>query len=157
MVYNIETDVEHTYYVQTGHILAHNACPGLDEDAVSRWENEGGRTRSELQPAAQPPEAPSRLPRYEGPKPSYVVNPQHVRGSLKRGKEVLPPDAEEVYRTAVPSNPETGGHWFGKNADGTIYRFSNGNDGTAHFSGSDASPDGIRNITPYAKKRLNGE
>jgi uncharacterized membrane protein len=66
----------------------------------------------------------------------------------------LPPDAEEVFKTAVPDAPENAMNWFGKNRDGTIYRYSNSNDGTAHFSGSSASKDGIRNITDYAKARL---
>jgi uncharacterized protein YdaT len=59
-----------------------------------------------------------------------------------------------VYERAVPDAAANAKNWYGKNADGTIYRYSNGNDGTAHFSGSSASEDGIRNITDYAIERL---
>jgi hypothetical protein len=54
----------------------------------------------------------------------------------------------------VPDAPEGAKNWYGKNSDGTIYRFSGSNDGTAHFSGSSASEDGIRNMSDYAKARL---
>jgi len=73
---------------------------------------------------------------------------------LGRNKTLLPDDAADVYRRAVPDDPVNARHWFGKNADGQIYRFSNSNDGTVHFSGIDGVGDGIRNLTPYAKGRL---
>jgi hypothetical protein len=95
-----------------------------------------------------------KLPRFEGPKPSYSVNPAHVPGSLRRGKTPLPPDAEEVFRRAVPDDPINPRNWYGRNADGQIYRFSDSNDGTAHFSGIEGIGDGIRNITRYARQRL---
>jgi hypothetical protein len=66
----------------------------------------------------------------------------------------LPNDAEEVFRNAVPDDPISPRNWFGQNADGTVYRFSNGNDGTAHFSGMEGVGDGIPNITRYARERL---
>jgi len=96
------------------------------------------------------------LPRYEGSKPKYHVNEAHVEssGKLNPNKEPLPKDAAKVYEKAVPDSPTNAKNWYGKNADGTVYRYSNANDGTAHFSGSDASADGIRNITPYATARL---
>ncbi len=98
------------------------------------------------------------LPRYDGPKPTYHVNEAHVPGpKFNPKKEVLPRDAAEVYKTAVPDAAEGAKHWYGKNADGIIYRFMNANDGTAHFSGSSATKDGIRNITPYARQRLDGK
>jgi hypothetical protein len=98
------------------------------------------------------------LPRYQGSKPTYHVNEAHVRGSIYNlKKEALPADAAAVYKTAVPDAAEGAKNWYGKNADGTIYRYSNANDGTAHFSGSSASKDGIRNITPYARQRLEGK
>jgi hypothetical protein len=68
----------------------------------------------------------------------------------------VPADAEDVYKNAVPDSAENAKNWYGKNADGTIYRYSNANDGTAHFSGSSASKDGIRNMPPYARQRLEG-
>jgi hypothetical protein len=102
-------------------------------------------------------EAPKKLPRYQGPKPKYHVNPQHVPGhALKPGKTPLPKDAESVFKNAVPNDPKNPTAWFGKNADGQIYRFSAGNDGTAHFSGIHGVGDGTRNLTDYAKQRLGG-
>jgi hypothetical protein len=95
------------------------------------------------------------LPRYNGPKPTYAVNPAHVPGpTLRPGKTPLPADAAEVFRNAVPDSPTNPRFWYGKDANGRIYRFSSGNDGTAHFSGIDGVGDGIRNITQYALDRL---
>lgn len=83
------------------------------------------------------------------------MNEAHVPGpKYNPRKEVLPADAAEVYKTAVPDAAEGAKNWYGKNQAGVIYRFSNGSDGTAHFSGSSATKDGIRNITPYARQRL---
>ena len=96
-----------------------------------------------------------KLARYDGPKPKYTVNEAHVPGpKFNPKKEVLPADAAEVYKKAVPDASEGAKHWYGKNSDGIIYRFMNSNDGTAHFSGSTAAKDGIRTITQYALKRL---
>jgi hypothetical protein len=75
---------------------------------------------------------------------------------LRPGKTPLPKDAEDVYKRAVPNDPENPTAWFGKNADGEIYRFSLSNDGTAHFSGIDGVGDGVRNLTQYALDRLGG-
>jgi len=100
-----------------------------------------------------------KLPRFQGRKPTYHVNEAHVPGSPRFNpkKEPLPADAAEVFKKAVPDAAEGANNWYGKNADGTIYRFSNANDDTAHFSGSSVSKDGIRNITPYARQRLEGK
>ncbi|MCB0127827.1 MAG: RHS repeat-associated core domain-containing protein, partial [Caldilineaceae bacterium] len=102
--------------------------------------------------------AAKKLPRFNGPKPSYHVNPAHVPG--QRGfnpkKTPLPKDAESVFKAAVPNDSKNPTAWFGKNADGQIYRFSLSNDGTAHFSGIDGVGDGVRNLTKYALDRLNG-
>jgi RHS repeat-associated protein len=131
-VYNIEVDAEHAYLAGDAQVWSHNqcACGG------------GGR-----------------LPRYEGKKPSYHVNEAHVKGSPKYNphKEPLPADAEEVFKTAVPDQAVGAKNWFGRNKKGVTYRFSNGANGTAHFSGSDASKDGIRNFTQYAEDRLDGK
>jgi RHS repeat-associated protein len=133
-VFNLEVAREHRYYVGVHGVLAHNECPG---DAA---------------------ESAGKLPRFQGPKPTYHVNEAHVPGpKFNPKKEPLPADAAEVYKRAVPDASEAARNWYGKNADGTIYRFSNGNDGTAHFSGSSATKDGIRNITPYARQRLEGK
>jgi hypothetical protein len=99
----------------------------------------------------------AKLPRFNGPKPKYAVNPAHAPGTLRRGKTPLPADAEAAYRRAVPDHETKARHWYGRGDDGTIYRFSNSNDGTVHFSGADGVGDGIRNITDYARRRLNGE
>lgn len=48
--------------------------------------------------------------------------------------------------------------WFGKNADGVIYRYSAGpNSPEAHYSGTEGVGSGIRNMTKYAKERLDGD
>jgi hypothetical protein len=101
-----------------------------------------------------------RLPRYEGPKPSYTVNPAHVPGQGLRsasGKTPLPSDAQAVYETAVPGSPTNPTTWWGMNSKGQIYRYSDSNDGTAHFSGIVGVGDGARNITPYAIDRLEAQ
>ena len=94
---------------------------------------------------------PKKLPRFDGPKPRYTVNPAREAATLGRNKTLLPDDAAEVYRNAVPDDPVNARHWFGENADGQIYRFSNSNDRTIHFSGIDGVGDGIRNLSRYAK------
>jgi hypothetical protein len=76
--------------------------------------------------------------RYNGSKPQYTVNPAHVPSTgqgFNWKKTPLPKDAEEVFKKAVPSDATNPKHWFGKASDGTFYRYSNSNDGTAHFSG----------------------
>jgi RHS repeat-associated protein len=95
--------------------------------------------------------------RFDGPKPRYTINEAHVPGSrgFNPSKTPLPNDAELVYRNAVPDDAINPRNWFGKNANGQIYRFSGG-DGTVHFSGIDGVGDGIRNITKYALERLSG-
>ena len=99
--------------------------------------------------------APKRLPRFDGPKPRYHVNEAHRPGTrFVRGKTPLPDDAEDVFLRAVPDDPISPRNWYGKNADGQIYRFSGANDGTAHFSGIEGVGDGVRNITRYARERL---
>ncbi|HND31139.1 MAG TPA: hypothetical protein PLA94_14130 [Myxococcota bacterium] len=99
-----------------------------------------------------------KLPRYDGHKPTYLINPAHVPGrGLRPGKTPLPADAESVFQKAVPNDPVKPTAWFGKNSDGQIYRFSLGNDGTAHFSGIDGVGDGLRNLSPYPVERLNGK
>jgi hypothetical protein len=60
-----------------------------------------------------------------------------------------------VFKKADPNSAENPTAWFGKNAEGQIYRFSPSNDGTAHFSGIEGVGDGVRNLTPYARQRLN--
>ena len=92
--------------------------------------------------------------RYDGPKPDYEVNLQHVPGPLfVPGKDVLPADAEAVFARAVPDNATTPKNWFGLNAGGDIYRFS-GTNGVLHFSGTNASERGLGNVTDYALQRL---
>jgi RHS repeat-associated protein len=102
--------------------------------------------------------AAGRLPRYEGPKPTYDVNPAHVPGQrgFNPSKTPLPGDAADVYGSAVPNDPVNPTAWFGRNGDGQTYRYSPSNDGNAHFSGIDGIGDGVRNLTQYAIDRLNG-
>jgi RHS repeat-associated protein len=100
-----------------------------------------------------------RLLRFQGPKPRYTVNPAHVPG--QRGfnprKTPLPADAQSVFQNAVPNDPVNPTAWFGRSADGQIYRFSVDRNGSAHFSGIDGVGDGVRNLTPYARQRLGQE
>ncbi len=104
-------------------------------------------------------QAPKNVPRYQGTKPKYHVNEAHVKGSGRYNprKDPLPADAAEVYEHAVPDAPTGAKNWYSKNASGEIYRYSNAGDGAAHFSGTSASKDGIRNITEYAEARLEGK
>jgi RHS repeat-associated protein len=98
----------------------------------------------------------SKLKRYDGAKPKYHINKKHVE--LRKGQDAtkLPKDAEEVFKEAVPDNPSKPKHWYSKNADGAIYRYSSSNDGKAHFSGRSDQGDGLQSISDYAKERLKG-
>lgn len=99
-----------------------------------------------------------KLPRYNGQKPAYIVNDAHVPGrpGFRRDKTPLPDDAKEVYRRAVTDRAVGARHWYGKDASGRMYRFSNGNDGTVHFSGIEGVGDGIE-VPKYARDRLDGK
>ena len=96
----------------------------------------------------------AKCDRFQGDKPAYIENPAHLPATLRPGKTRLPGDARQVYGRAVPDASVGARHWYEKNANGDIYRFSNGGNNTAHFSGIDGVGDGIRNITPYARNRL---
>lgn len=96
-----------------------------------------------------------RPPRYDGPKPKYHVNEKHVKLRKGQNAKKLPGDAEDVFKNAIPDDPKKPKHWYGKNKDGAIYRFSDSNNGTAHFSGRSDQGDGLENISQYAKDRLN--
>lgn len=99
-----------------------------------------------------------RPARFNGPKPKYSENFEHVPGmGLKPGKTPLPPDAQEVYLRAVPENAVDPKHWYGRNASGQLYRFSSSNDGFAHFNAIEGVGDGIRTPTRYAIRRLDGK
>lgn len=91
--------------------------------------------------------------RYDGPKPEYQINEKHVK--LRNGQDAtpLPGDAEEVYKNAIPDDPQKPKHWYGLNKDGKIYRYSSSNDGKAHFSGRNDTEPGIK-PSAYAKERL---
>ena len=132
-VYNLEVHGEHVYRIAVDGVLVHNAGPGDCLEGLASG---------------------AKLPRYEGPKPSYSVNLAHAPGTIRRGKTPLPSDAKEVFQQAVPDSPGKPKNWYGRNKDGQTYRFSGSNDGTAHFSGIDGIGDGIRNITRYARQRL---
>ena len=70
-------------------------------------------------------------------KPPYRINTEHLQGSLKDGKTVLPGDAESVYKNSTlgPPNGKGEGAYWGKNEKGEIYRFVNSGDDTYHFNG----------------------
>jgi RHS repeat-associated protein len=130
--YNLEVADFHTYFVGEQRVLVHNGSPNCD--------------------------LAKKLARFDGPKPTYARNPAHVPGQrgFNPSKTPLPKDAESVYKNAVPNDPKNPTAWFGKSADGQIYRFSPSNDGTMHFSGIDGVGDGVRNLTNYALERMNG-
>ena len=125
--YNLTVADFETYYVGETGILVHN-CSG----AVG-------------------------LARYDGPKPKYDVNPAHQKGQrgFHPGKTPLPSDAKDVYRGAVPSGDGTTGsvrQWWGVNGDGQLYRFSDSNNGTAHFTGT-FEPN-HKHVPQYVRDRL---
>ena len=67
-------------------------------------------------------------------KPPYKPNDAHNPNSthFDPRKTPEPPDAAQVYETAVRANMYT---WYGIGADGQIYRFFADNAGNVHFSG----------------------
>jgi hypothetical protein len=130
---------------------------------AARRKGSGGNPGSGFGGRAPPPKAgsggkppPDPLPRFDGQKPKYFCNPEHVRGPILRpGKTPLPPDAEDAYKRAVPDHPTDPRCWYALGAGGAVYRYSVDRNGTsAHFSGASNTFDGIRNITQYAKDRL---
>ena len=131
---------------------------GAAANIAAGWADVTGALMSKGEPESGAEQAAApKLPRFNGPKPKYAVNPAHVRGpGLRPGKTPLPADAEDVYKGAVPNDPTDPRAWFGRNAERQIYRHSLGNDGIAHFSGIDGVGDGTRNLTEYAIDRLNG-
>jgi hypothetical protein len=130
-VHNLEVMNEHVYQVAYEGILTHNQC-------AKNYFTESGKVR-----------------RYEGTKPTYIVNPQHVPGpNYVHGKTPLPADAQAVFAKAVPNDPDTPTAWFGVNEQGQVYRFGIDHNGTAHFNGIAGVGDGTRNITKYVYLRL---
>ncbi len=94
---------------------------------------------------------------YHGRKPTYV-NPGHhdpsspnFRGGGSKTTH-LPPDAEEVYRRAVPSDP-SGNTWFGRNNEGEFYRYQ-GNNGEVHWNGREKSDRGLK-VPKWIRDRFN--
>lgn len=135
-----------------------NACAPEYWNALADLSDSAGKMAMAASVAGIGLRAAGKLPRFNGPKPEYHVNPAHVPGArgFNPRKTPLPKDAEEVFATAVPNDPLNPTAWFGRNGNGQIYRYSSANDGTAHFSGIDGVGDGIRNFTQYAQDRLNG-
>ena len=140
------------------HPLVNHAWQNLGKpDPGEACQTETGGAGAKI-PPGKPPIASSAAgpPRYNGKKPSYGMNPAHDPRSplFNSNKTPLPSDAEEVFKNAVPDDPVSPRNWFGQNADGEIYRFSNTGDGTVHFSGREGWGPGLRNITDYALDRL---
>ncbi len=88
--------------------------------------------------------------RFDGPKPKYEPNPAHIKGhpDFDPRKTPEPADVGDVYKNAIPGDSKNPRHWYGKNANGDIYRFSYTDQGwydrnarkwtrhpVAHFSG----------------------
>ncbi len=107
---------------------------------------------------------PGRLPSTKPPrwspnksgvgKPIYKSNPAHDPKSSKYNpkKTPEPENCPTVYKKSVPDDPYNPRHWWGQNDDGKFYRFSNTNDGTAHYSGTfdRRAPE----VPPYVRSRL---
>ncbi|EBQ8734900.1 RHS repeat-associated core domain-containing protein [Salmonella enterica] len=94
---------------------------------------------------------------YHGRKPMYV-NPGHndpsspdFRGGGSKTTH-LPPDAEEVYRRAVPSD-SSGNSWFGRNSEGEFYRYQ-GSNGEVHWNGREKSDRGLK-VPKWIRDRFN--
>ena len=94
---------------------------------------------------------------YHGRKPTYV-NPGHhdpsspdFRGGGSKTTH-LPPDAEEVYRRAVPSD-SSGNSWFGRNSEGEFYRYQ-GSNGEVHWNGREKSDRGLK-VPKWIRDRFN--
>ncbi|HLP89363.1 MAG TPA: hypothetical protein VK184_12325 [Nostocaceae cyanobacterium] len=92
---------------------------------------------------------------YHGPKPEYE-NPGHhdpsspnFRGGGSKTTH-LPPDAEEVYRNAIPE--KDGKTWWGRNSQGEYYRYQ-GSNGKVHWNGREQSGRGLK-VPNYIRKRF---
>ena len=86
-------------------------------------------------------------------KPKLVRNPKH-HPNARGDASPEPSDAEEVFKNAI-EGPD--GCWYGKNAQGEIYRFSRPSNGETHWNGSSSGPNAIRpNNIPASVKRSLG-
>jgi|GEM_PF-3265749 len=85
---------------------------------------------------------------YHGTKPKYT-NPGHHDQNRRPGKSMLPSDAEEVYKKAIPT--KDGKTWWGINSKGEYYRYQ-GNNQEVHWNGSFKANDS--QIPNYIKKRF---
>jgi hypothetical protein len=65
----------------------------------------------------------------------------------------LPSDAEDVFTRAIAGDPD-GKTWYGKNANGDIYRFQADRNGKAHFNGSSNSERGLDDIPRHVLDQL---
>ena len=95
--------------------------------------------------------------RYHGPKPQYE-NPGHhdpssgvFRGGGTGKTSLLPCDAEELYKHAIPDSE--GKHWYALDERGVVHRFGNSNNGRAHWNGDTSQGRGIE-PPPEVKKRI---
>lgn len=101
---------------------------------------------------------PAKAGAYHGPKPDYT-NPGHHDPSsphFRGGGAMttpLPPDAEVVYRNAIPD--ADGRSWYGRNADGEVYRYApnGGSDSGVHWNGRENSPRGLV-VPPEVRARF---
>ena len=89
-------------------------------------------------------------------KPRFEPNPPHRPGQrgFNPGKTIEPADSGQVYEQAVQGKD---GHWYGKGANGEIYRYFSDNVGGAHFSGMSGGSNGIPlNRIPVEIRRILG-
>lgn len=74
-------------------------------------------------------------------RPEYRPNPAHNPKAPLPGKTPEPADAASVYQRAMRTDART---WYGRGANGEIYRFQSDNAGGAHFNGMTGDEGGLR-------------
>jgi len=81
--------------------------------------------------------------RVDAKKPAYHDPGTHQPGTAQKlGKEIIPDNAEALYKRAVPdpSSVQSNGYakrWYAKDADGNLHRFQMDEVGKAHWNGSE--------------------
>jgi hypothetical protein len=63
----------------------------------------------------------------------------------------LPKNADAVYQRAIPT--KDGRTWYGRNAEGELYRYQMDEEGFVHFNGREDSPRGLK-IPNVIRKRF---
>ena len=125
---------------------------------ISRWvrgaDDWSGIYNSSLSQCSSKTGRPHKEGGYHGPKPQYEVNDAHVPNSplFNPRKTPLPPDAETLYRRAIPE-PD-GGSWWVKVKKDLYYRYQGGG-GRSHFNGAFNENQAKQLMDSYVYRRLN--